>query len=265
MRTFLGVLMVIIVSGDNETIKGSLDGSVLLQCNCSERNVNEKLQWQKEKPFMLMVFRHNQTNSVFNERYKGRAKTFLSDNSNNCSILLNNITADDQGIYKCSFYIQETYQRSFVNLSVSADYHVCQNDDNPSGSGKVFHCCVKGRYGMTEIQWRLDGQLLTNSTTTYITHTDYLDATGYYYFNSTLSTKLNWTSKPTCDVKAEGVSTNIINDCSTGPSPQQQGSGRYRHLTIIPITLVLGLSLLVWRYRSNTSRSTPRIRDDPYC
>ncbi|XP_042351270.1 butyrophilin subfamily 3 member A2-like [Plectropomus leopardus] len=257
MKTLLGVLMVFIVSGDNETINGTLEESVLLPCNCSMRNLNKELRWQVEKAHMTLVFKHNENSSNFYGTYKGRGTTFLSENSNNCSFLLTNITADDQGRYICIFHVQDTYQQSHVNLSVSAKYNVCQHE-NLSGSGKVFKCYVKGRYREAEIQWNLNGELLHNSTTTYITHTHHvLDAaSGFYHFNSTLSTKLNWTSKPTCNVKAKGISTS--SDCSPEfyKLVRETLNLRFRYLTIIPIMLVLGFFLLL--SCSNFSRSSRR-------
>nr|XP_040058267.1 uncharacterized protein si:dkey-192g7.3 [Gasterosteus aculeatus aculeatus] len=111
MRTFLGLLMVSMVlkvlseSSDETTIKGVLGHSVLLPCTCKN---GTKLNWQWNDTEPL-----NTSN-----RYTGRTKTFLSENGNNCSILLANVTSEDQGKYKCCFH-NEVYHYSFVHLSVS--------------------------------------------------------------------------------------------------------------------------------------------------
>ncbi|XP_059199014.1 putative butyrophilin subfamily 2 member A3 [Centropristis striata] len=117
MRVFLGVLMALIVKGD-ERVDGILGGSVLLRCNCSERDTAKQFKWQmgEEK----LVFRYNGTTSSFNGTYKGRSKIFLSENRENCSLLLTNITADDKGQYICIFH-DEAYQRSEVNLIISGE------------------------------------------------------------------------------------------------------------------------------------------------
>lgn len=255
MKTLLGALMVLIVSGHAKAITGNLYDSVLLPCNCSQRNMDE-FSWQMDEPNVMLLLQYNRTTSEFYGRYKGRAKIYLSENSDNCSVLLTNVKVDDQGKYRCIFRRQETYQRIFVNLSVSARYNVCQTPGKMTANGMIFECDVKGHYRKAEIQWKLDGQCLTNSTTTYITHTYARDALiGLYHFNSKLSTKLNWTSEPTCHVKAKGVSAIISYDCNA--SSGHKGDPhffRYRYLTIIPIMLVLGLSLLLW-CRCDSSQS----------
>ncbi|XP_078118240.1 T-lymphocyte activation antigen CD80 [Sander vitreus] len=269
MRIFLGVLLVVIVSGDEETMLTTMLGdSVLLPCPCSERNL--EFHWQMEEPNMTLVFKNNNTTSNFYPKYKGRAQIFLYENRDNCSVLFINVTADDQGKYRCSFHRQEEYQRLFVYLNVSAGYTVCQTANNLSGSVKVFQCHVKGRYRKTEIQWILNGELLPKSKTTNITHTYTLDApTGLYHFNSTLRTELNGTVEPTCHVKAKGISTIITHECVQRNEPHKKDpeNARYRYLTIIPIMLLLGLSLLLWRRWD--SQSSQRIRevgaDNLYC
>ncbi|XP_068591648.1 T-lymphocyte activation antigen CD80 [Cebidichthys violaceus] len=263
MRTFLGVLMVVIVSGDVTTIRGFLEDSVLLPCNCSE--LDKEFKWQMEEPTKMVMLIYNKTLS---NRYEGRTKTFLSEDSNNCSVLLNNITAEDQGKYRCLFHREEKYTYNEVYLNVNANYSVCQTEESLSGGVKVFRCNVSGSYREAWIQWTLDGQLLTYSTTTNITHTNYTDA-GLYHFNSTLSTKLNWTSEPTCDVKAKNISTTLNRDCG-GPEPYQNPRPQAvdfmrNHFMIILSVLLLGLFSLLLLYFSkrlqrkqevNTSKHT---------
>ncbi|KAM6954901.1 uncharacterized protein PEZ65_008222 [Lycodopsis pacificus] len=249
MRTFLWVLMVVIVSGDDTTIRGFLEDSVLLPCNCSE--LDKEFYWQMDAPNPMLVFSFN--NTLLN-RYKGRTKTFQSENRNNCSVLLTNITAEDQGIYRCWFHRQEMYTDFNVRLKVSASYTLCQTEESPSGGVKVFWCNVSGRYRESWIQWTLDGQLI-NSTTTNITHTNYTDAvTGLYHLNSTLSPKLNWTSEPTCDVKAKNITAQTKVGCGERPGrsqdPRPQPVVWIRScIKVIPAVSVLGLFLLLFSKR----------------
>ncbi|XP_044072523.1 butyrophilin subfamily 3 member A2 [Siniperca chuatsi] len=264
MWTFLGVLMVLTVSGD-EVIEGVLEDSVLLPCNCSDINLNEEFKWQMENPLVLVLKYHSNT-ANFSGRYKGRAKTFLNKTNNNCSVLLTNITAADQGKYSCRFHRENQYQFLYVNLNVSASYSVCQRaPNNISGdlSVKDFQCDVSGRYGDAEIQWKLDGQLLTNSSTTNITNKYTRNApAGLYHFHSKLITKLNMTSAPTCEVKAKGISTVISYECGAVNEPVRNPKPEYvvRYIKAIPIMLVLGLSLVLWR-RCKFSQSLQRIQE----
>ncbi|XP_028447705.1 uncharacterized protein LOC114564519 isoform X2 [Perca flavescens] len=237
MRTFLGALLVVtlIVSGDGETM---LEDSVLLPCACSERNLHEEFRWQKEEPNGSLVFKTNPAISNFDSKYTGRAKIFLSENRDNCSVLLTNVTVDDQGKYRCSFRKQEEYQYFFVDLNVSACYTVCQTPQ--SGSGNDRQCYVKKRYRETEIQWIVGGQLLTESNTTKINKIYTMDSsTGLYHFNITRMR----TVEPTCHTNS--IPTNIPGDQER--NKRDPDSARYRYLTTIPILLVLGLSLLLWR------------------
>ena len=101
------------------TINGTLGHDVLLPCACSGRNESSEVKWQTEGPNGTPVFRHIQTAETFWGKYKERGKAFLSENRENCSILLTNITAEDQRKYRCIFSINETYKKSFVTLNIS--------------------------------------------------------------------------------------------------------------------------------------------------
>ncbi|KAL3056416.1 hypothetical protein OYC64_018994 [Pagothenia borchgrevinki] len=120
MRTFLAVFIVFTVSADKHvTINGTPGHDVLLPCACSGRNVSREVKWQTEGPNVTQMFNHTQTTETFWGKYKERGKAFLSENRENCSILLTNITAEDQRKYRCIFSINETYKKSFVTLNIS--------------------------------------------------------------------------------------------------------------------------------------------------
>lgn len=113
--------------GDCENVSSILSGSVLLPCSCPERELNDPFYWQKERPKML-VFKYRNGNSTFNDTYKGRGKIFLPEDGKNCSVLLTNVTADDQGQYRCSFNHQGVHRKIFVNLNVYGEsliHNVC--------------------------------------------------------------------------------------------------------------------------------------------
>ncbi|XP_076603408.1 uncharacterized protein LOC143330603 [Chaetodon auriga] len=270
MRIFLGVFMVLIVSGegDDETITGVFGDSVLLPCTCPERNLDKEFKWQMEEPNTVLVLKHNLNTSVFTDRYDGRAQTFLAENSQNCSVLLSNITTDDLGRYRCVFYSQGKYKKFFVNLNITASYNVCQKDSLKGDKmGKVFQCDATGRYREAELQWSFNGTILTNSFTTGITHSNTLDAsTGLYRFTSKLITTLNGNTNFTCDVKAKGISTVISRGCSKKSTglpetvTQQPDLMRYRYVKIIPIMMVFGFILLL-RSRWESSWSLPKKRE----
>lgn len=276
MRTFLGVLMVLFVSGEEETVTGVLEGSVLLPCNCSERDLNQEFKWQMDEPNMTVVLQHRENTTNFKKAYGNRTKIFLAENSNNCSILLTNITAKDHGKYRCKFFSDNIHQKRFVHLSVSASYNICQpkssSNLNNNLNVKVFQCDAKGHYGEAEIQWILDGKFLTDSPTTNITLTKTLDApAGLYSFTSMLNTSLTVLSEPKCNIKAKGISTIITHDCGTDNEPAEsqprthdpkpEDSMRYRYLVIFPFMLVLGFSLVLWHSWkfSKSSREMPDV------
>lgn len=74
-----------------------------------------------DKPRPILVLKYTNNQSFFGGSYKGRATIFLPEKPNNCSVLLANITADDQGKYRCSFYEHQRYTKNFVYLSVSGE------------------------------------------------------------------------------------------------------------------------------------------------
>ncbi|XP_071332951.1 ICOS ligand isoform X2 [Trachinotus anak] len=216
-----------------------------------------------DEPRAIVALDHDSNTSYSEESYKGRTKTFVAEDGNNCSLYLTNITANDQGKYSCRFYIKGQYTHISINLSISANYRVCQNsssDINGTLSDKTYWCDVKGRYREAEIQWYLDGQLLTNSSKTNITHTGPVGpSNGLYQFESKLITKLNGTPEPKCVVKAKGISPNISYYCEPNIDTikgETQPKYLMRFFKIIPIVLVLGLSLVLWRCWKISQRFT---------
>ncbi|CAK6959274.1 uncharacterized protein si:dkey-192g7.3 isoform X3 [Scomber scombrus] len=134
MRTFLGILMVFIVSGD-EDINGVLDDSVLLPCSCPSRNLKKEFKWQMDKPETAKIFKQRSLGfNVFDDDYKSRAKMFLDENSNNCSLLLINITMKDQGKYRCTFSIDEQKTIIYINLSISEKQPLTGLESGPLSS-----------------------------------------------------------------------------------------------------------------------------------
>lgn len=94
--------------------------SVLLPCNCSGRA--PEFRWQVNTRELVLTY--SRTTLDFYGTYKGRGEIFVDENSDeneNCSVLLTNITADDQGTYKCMFHQGELFQRLEVNLQVSGE------------------------------------------------------------------------------------------------------------------------------------------------
>lgn len=106
--------------GGVKVISGCLEETVLLPCPCSH-NLDKEFKWQMDKPKAILVLKYNNNISSFGNGYEGRAKMFLPEKSNNCSVLLANITADDQGTYRCSFYMQQMYTKQFVYLNISGE------------------------------------------------------------------------------------------------------------------------------------------------
>lgn len=231
-----------------KTITAHLEDDVLLPCSCPERSLHREVKWQMEEPIKRLLLKYNGTSITSVER-KGNVRIFLPDKSENCSVLLINVSVSDQGQYRCIFH-SKTYQKVFVNLNLSgksdsvfypsfhdefillwnwlshksktvtcrffpARYKVCQNDSAKNLSdAKVFQCDAVGSYPEAEIQWILGGQPLEGSLNVNITHKKWQRAPGIYQFSSTLIIKLNnETTQPTCHVKSEHVSNNIEEGC----------------------------------------------------
>ncbi|XP_022051546.1 nectin-1 [Acanthochromis polyacanthus] len=119
IRTLVGLfIMVQMVSGD-DIIYGFVGEDVLLPCTCLNRDSAEEFRWQTEGKKPKVVVKHTWETSNFTDGYTGRAQLFLSENSNDCSLLLNNISRDDEREYKCSFkHGGGLHHYSKVNLTV---------------------------------------------------------------------------------------------------------------------------------------------------
>ncbi|CAG5865723.1 unnamed protein product [Menidia menidia] len=245
MRAFLGFLMVFVVSGDEEVlVKGFPNGSVVLPCTCFNSHLENFFKWQK-KDKKELVFKHEMELHV-GSRYIDRIETFRVNNSNNCSVQIKNITADDQGQYQCSFYHGHQYTTNYVKLHVCGTYNILQDNEKLQNGKKLFKCHVKDCY-TSEIHWTLNGHRLTNSPEAAIsTHHDLDPATGLYDLRSNLSIReSNWTSDPRCEVKAK-------NDGERSPlmKPNEVPKDNLRLLfKMIPVMSALGL-ILVLSFRS---------------
>lgn len=93
--------------------------TVHLPCPCSH-NLDEEFAWQMDEPQQIPVLKYTNKQFSFGDIYNGRVITFLIENSENCSVLLANISTDDQGKYRCSFYNKKRYMMEFVNVNVTA-------------------------------------------------------------------------------------------------------------------------------------------------
>lgn len=112
--------MLFFIPGDDEMTITDKEDRVLLPCSC--KNPHENFRWQVEQPREAKVYDNS---SGFSDTYKGRAHIFLTEDNQNCSLLLTNITADDRGKYRCSFTYQDQYSPSFVHLNISGELLIC--------------------------------------------------------------------------------------------------------------------------------------------
>lgn len=94
-------------------ITGCKNSCILLPCNCT--NKTDELKWQINVTLLYV------NGSIFeSEKYQGRIMEYLNEKKD-CSIILNNITEEDNGSYLCSFYEGEIYSKNTVNLEVLAN------------------------------------------------------------------------------------------------------------------------------------------------
>lgn len=91
-------------------VTGCKNSGILLPCNCTNRT--DELKWQKN--ITLLYF-----NGSITEKYQGRITEHLNEKKD-CSIVLNNITEEDNGSYWCIFKEGEIYSRNTVNLEVKS-------------------------------------------------------------------------------------------------------------------------------------------------
>lgn len=243
------------VGDEKVTISGDLKDNVLLPCPCLHRDLDKELRWQKEQPHLIPMVKYSKNHSIdLDDRYRARVSFSLHHNSSDCSVLLANITAEDQGKYRCSFWKEERHSKKFVYLNITgeslfswlpavflqsfqatnlefnhfnlshlppAKYRVCLTNDSDLQS---FQCNASGRHKDAVIEWKSDGQPLTDSAETRITHSKTVEApSGLYHLISKLTTKLP--SAPTCDIKAINFPTVIHYEC---PPLDGKGDSQYK-------------------------------------
>ncbi|XP_076730971.1 uncharacterized protein LOC106675481 isoform X3 [Maylandia zebra] len=264
MRFFLLSAFFVVSAGEGipVTVKGFEKDDVLLPCDCPNRDLNKDFKWQVEKDEergveRKLIFRYNDGTLDFKDNLSHRYETFFHKDSSNCSVLLKNITKEDQGKYSCRFNSPQ-YRRFYVNLVVFGTHIFQHNKTLPNGED-VYQCVVKlDSYKEPNIQWTLNGTCLSNSTTTNISTTYSLDEeTDVHYFHSRLETESNFLSEPRCQVNVTCPSAmSSMSGTSKDPNPDPY----FRILCKgVPVVLVLGF-LLIW-CRRGTSHNFP-VRED---
>lgn len=256
MRFFLLSAFFVVSAGEGITVavKGFENDDVLLPCDCSNRDLNKDFKWQVEEDEERgvkgkLIFRYNDGTLDFKDNLSHRYETFFHNDSSNCSVLLKNITKEDQGKYSCRFYSPQ-YKYSFVNLVVFGT-HISQRRETRPNGGDVYQCVVKlDSYKEPNIQWTWKNGtcLSTNISTTYSLDKE----TGVHYFHSRLETESNFPSEPKCEVNVtcppEAEREERISPLDTKPN-------LYFRIfcTGVPVVLVLGF-LLIWCRRGTSHR-----------
>ncbi|XP_006788375.1 uncharacterized protein LOC102780106 [Neolamprologus brichardi] len=266
MRFFLLSAFFVVSAGEGipVTVKGFEKDDVLLPCDCPNRDLNKEFKWQVEEDEergvkAKLIFSYNDRTLDFKVNLSHRYETFFHKDSSNCSVLLKNITSEDQGKYSCRFY-SPPYRRFFVNLMLCGTNISQHKRTLPNGANR-YQCVVKlDCYKEPNIQWTLNNETcLSNSTMTNISTTYSLDEeTGLHYFHSRLETKEGFPSEPKCELsplcKPEGVIESWFLPLDTKPNPY------FRILCKgVSVMLVLGI-LLIW-CRRGTSHNFP-VRED---
>lgn len=262
MRFFLLSAFFVVSAGDDitVTVKGFEKDDVLLPCDCPNRDLNKDFKWQVEEDEergvkAKLIFRYNDGPLDFKDNLSHRYETFFHNDSSNCSVLLKNITKEDQGKYSCRVFTP-LYRHFYVNLVVFGTHIFQHSETHPNGEN-VYQCVVKlDSYKEPNIQWTLNnGTCLSNSTTTNISTTYSLDEeTDVHYFHSRLETESNFLSEPRCQVNVTCPSeheTRISDpDITQDPKPDPY----FRILCKgVPVVLVLGF-LLIWCRRGTSHR-----------
>ncbi|KAM4608258.1 uncharacterized protein ACJ7VT_014260 [Polymixia lowei] len=224
MRILLGLFIASITcfhTGHTEkVINGHLEESILLPCTCLNRAVDQTVIWQMKRiQKTFKVFKYEKNTSTFFGQYKDRAKVQLTEND--CSLLLSNITQDDQGHYKCNYY-NPLYSYEDITLNVSARYTVCQMPGpgnhlkGTNGGIRDFQCNATGRFPGDQIHWVFDGQPLEKYS---VKNWNLQNTSTGFNLSSTLNIRLNGTSAPLCVVKNPDMSINISYSCSEDIGP----------------------------------------------
>ncbi|XP_061580409.1 uncharacterized protein LOC133446402 [Cololabis saira] len=228
MWMLVGLFMLLTVSGGTEvTLNGYSRQDVVLPCNCSGRDLKEEFRWQIERRTgeQEVVLKINKTGTYYGDSFRDRVTEL-----NNCSLQLKNISAVDQGEYKCSFH-KTVYQYEKVNLVFCG---VLSSKPLPEDNGlKVFQCDVQVCDDTSEIRWILDGQDLSNSSETNITTQKLSDK-----HISTLKTEQNLSSNPECQVEKKLPGTSHLS---------QPEMNYYSHwMKVIPVLPFLGLCFVLF-------------------
>lgn len=197
-----------------ENVHGVVGGSALLNCPCEDRNPSNFLSWQLGDTDRVLHCETGSNITEVGERYADRVKL-----TEGCSLFISNLSVEDEGTYKCSFFHPHFYYTTIV-LNVSASYNVCMDQipEVSRGGRSMFQCKASGGYPKGKIQWYLKDKLLHN-----ISKMDYSEkdpATGLFDLSSNLTIVLNDSadSQLKCVVETQGMPLQTSSSCGSKPS-----------------------------------------------
>lgn len=123
--SFLMCLCSIVFEGCNipkpvkETITRQVGCAVLLPCSCTELQLKlDRFQWTFRNNKLYSEVIGNWTKED-RERYSGRVMTFSATSPGNASLLLSNLTEEDQGEYTCLIFTNHNTAERSISLIVN--------------------------------------------------------------------------------------------------------------------------------------------------
>ncbi|XP_062374693.1 V-set and immunoglobulin domain-containing protein 1-like [Sardina pilchardus] len=117
--TALHVTVGCIISGPaNETITRPAGGAVLLPCSCTDLQTKpEEFQWSYVNDKWYFDVIGNWAEAEKN-RYSGRVQIFNASAPGNASLLLSDLTEEDQGEYTCIIFTKQSTSERIITLIV---------------------------------------------------------------------------------------------------------------------------------------------------
>ncbi|XP_062373867.1 polymeric immunoglobulin receptor-like [Sardina pilchardus] len=172
-----------ISEAENETITRSPGESVLLSCSCTDlQTTPDGIRWRvidKTGGCMLL----GDLNEEEKKRYGGRVQTFNNSFPGNMSLLLSDLTEEDQGDYFCEIETNKKGGFRLITLIVkreeAGDGCIISERENETitrspGESVLLSCsCTDLQTKPDEIQWRV------------------IDKTGYYVLTGDLNPEEN--------------------------------------------------------------------------
>ncbi|XP_051901507.1 ICOS ligand-like [Pristis pectinata] len=256
----LGMTLIMITAAEQPPLQvtGTIGGEVVLPYN--NMAGYKRVYWQKSSP---QTTKEKLVNALcppaeacshnIDPSYAGRSEFLANSTRGDFSLLLRDLSVDDEGIYKCVLQ-NEGISKETVNLSVVANYSQPVVSGNSARAGYIVNltCTSSGGYPLAALEWvnKTSGVLLGEGPNPTTYSRDHLQL---YLLRSVLLLRegCGTLSVVTCRIRTQSgeiLWPTHFQVVSNGQRETLVGSARAHSASPVLSSTIAAVSLLMWHH-----------------